>query len=49
MLSSDHTETSYWIPAITKEIVNLKNYGVWKMRKMTIDAIPVKGKFVFKW
>ena len=39
----------YWIPAIASEIANLKNYGVWKLQQLPIDAIPVKGKFVFRW
>ena len=40
---------NYWIPAIAAELANLRNYGVWKLEEMPIDAIPVKGKFVFKW
>ena len=40
---------NYWIPAIANEITNLKNYGVWKLQELPMDAIPVKGKFVFKW
>ena len=40
---------NYWIPAIAEEIANLKNYEVWRLEQMPMNAIPVKGKFVYKW
>ena len=40
---------AYWITAIAEEIQNLINYKVWKVEEMSPDAVPVRGKFVFKW
>ena len=39
----------YWIKAIAEEMENLRHFKVWKIQKLPHDAIPVKGKLVFKW
>ena len=39
----------YWIPAIAEELENLRNYKVWRQEIMPKNAIPIRGKFVFKW